>query len=127
MATCADVAGVRLANDAAEDSFDLLPALRQENRRPIRDAVVHHSGSGMFAIRSGDWKLVLGLGSGGFTRAARIEPQAGQPREQLYNLKTDPEEQIDVIAAHPEIVRSLRAKLEQIERSGRSRPDARAD
>jgi arylsulfatase A len=127
MATCAGVAGVRLPDDAAEDSFDLRPAFAREHGQPIRDSVVHHSGSGMFAIRSGDWKLVLGLGSGGFTRPARIQPRGGQPDEQLYNLKMDREEQRDVAAAHPEIVRSLRTKLEQIERSRRSRPDSRSD
>lgn len=134
MATCAGVADmrlphdsgrVRLPHDAAEDSFDLRPALLGEAHRPIRDAVVHHSGSGLFAIRLGDWKLVLGLGSGGFTRPAKIEAQSGQPREQLYNLRTDREEQTNVAAEHPEIVRSLREKFEQIRRAGRSRPDDR--
>jgi arylsulfatase A len=124
MATCAGVAGVGLPHDSAEDSFDLRPALLKENGRPIRDAVVHHSGSGLFAIRSGDWKLALGLGSGGFTRPVRIPPQPGQPGEQLYNLKTDRQEQTNVAHAHPDVVRSLREKLEQIERSGRSRPDS---
>jgi arylsulfatase A len=125
MATCAGVASVQLPRDAAEDSFDLRPALLGEANRPVRDAVVHHSGSGMFAIRSGDWKLVLGLGSGGFTRPAKLEPQSGQPGDQLYNLKTDREEQANVAAEHPEIVRALREKLEQIQRAGRSRPDDR--
>jgi arylsulfatase A len=125
MATCAGVADVQLPRDSAEDSFDLRSALLQQAHRPIRDAVVHHSGSGLFAIRSGDWKLVLGLGSGGFTRPAKIEAQSGQPREQLYNLKIDREEQANVAAEHPEIVRSLREKLEQIQRAGRSRPDDR--
>jgi arylsulfatase A-like enzyme len=120
-----DAGRVRLPHDAAEDSFDLRSALLGEAHRPIRDAVVHHSGSGLFAIRSGDWKLVLGLGSGGFTRPAKIEAQSGQPREQLYNLKTDREEQTNVAAEHPEVVRSLREKLEQIQRAGRSHPDDR--
>jgi arylsulfatase A len=124
MATSADVAGVSLPHDAAEDSFDLRPAFLKENSRPIRDAVVHHSGSGMFAIRSGDWKLVLGLGSGGFTAPMRIRPRAGEVDAQLYNLKTDRQEQTNVAAARPDVVRALRDKLEQIERSGRSRPDS---
>ena len=77
MATCAAVAGVPLPPNAAEDSFSLLPAiLSKPLDRPIRDAVVHHSGSGMFAIRSGDWKLVLGLGSGGFTRPRSCRTKA---------------------------------------------------
>jgi arylsulfatase A-like enzyme len=127
MATCADVAGVRLPENCGEDSFDLLPAMLQENRHPIRDSVVHHSGSGMFAIRSGDWKLVLGLGSGGFTRPGRVQPQPGQPDVQLYNLRTDREEARNVAAEHPEVVASLRAKSEEIKQSGRSRPKSRTE
>ncbi len=123
MATCASVAGVSLPQETAEDSSDLRPALLEGGGRPIRHAVVHHSGSGMFAIRSGDWKLVLGLGSGGFTQPARIQPRAGELDVQLYNLKTDRQEQTNVAAEHPEIVRSLRQKLAQIQSSGRSRLD----
>jgi arylsulfatase A len=125
MATCAGVAGTLLPHDAAEDSFDLRPALLEEHGGPIRDAVVHHSGSGMFAIRSGDWKLVEGLGSGGFTRPLRLQPQPGQPDVQLYNLRTDRQEQTNLADQHPEVVRSLRDKLAQIQSRGRSRPDER--
>jgi arylsulfatase A len=123
MATCAAVAGVPLPASAAEDSFSLLPAILSKSLDPpIRDAVVHHSGSGMFAIRSGDWKLVLGLGSGGFTRPAFIKPKPGEPAGQLYNLATDRQETTNVYAQRPEIVRSLKEKLQNIQRAGHSRP-----
>jgi arylsulfatase A len=121
-ATCAEAAGLSLPTNSAEDSFSLLPAMRsKELKRPIRDAVVHHSGSGMFAIRSGDWKLVLGLGSGGFTRPVRIAPKPGEPAGQLYNLARDRQETTNVYSQNPEIVRSLTEKLERIRLSGRSR------
>jgi arylsulfatase A-like enzyme len=123
MATCAAAAGVPLPENAAEDSFNLLPAiLSKPLARPIRDAVVHHSGSGMFALRSGEWKLAFGLGSGGFTPPAHLAPKPGEPAGQLYNLATDRQETTNVYAQHPEIVRTLTEKLEQIRRAGRSRP-----
>jgi arylsulfatase A len=123
MATCAAAARVPLPENAAEDSFNLLPAiLSQPLAGPIRDSVVHHSGSGMFALRSGDWKLAFGLGSGGFTRPAHLKPKPGEPAGQLYNLATDRQETTNVYAQHPEIVRSLTEKLERIRRAGRSRP-----
>jgi arylsulfatase A len=122
MATCAAAAGVPLPENAAEDSFNLLPAiLSQPLARPIRDAVVHHSGSGMFALRSGEWKLAFGLGSGGFTQPAFRKPKSGEPAGQLYNLATDRQETTNVYAQHPEIVRTLTEKLERIRRTGRSR------
>jgi arylsulfatase A len=123
MATCAAAAGVPLPENTAEDSFNLLPAiLSQPLARPIRDAVVHHSGSGMFALRSGEWKLAFGLGSGGFTQPAFRKPKPSEPAGQLYNLATDRQETTNVYAQHPEIARSLTEKLERIRRTGRSRP-----
>ena len=102
MATCAAAAGVPLAENAAEDSFNLLPAiLSQPLGRPIRDAVVHHSGSGMFALRSGDWKLAFGLGSGGFTPPAFENRSPGEPAGQLYNLATDRQETDQRLCAAP--------------------------
>lgn len=121
MATCAEAAGVPLPANSAEDSFSLLPAiLSKPHDRPIRESVVHHSASGMFAIRSGDWKLILGLGSGGFTRPVFIKPKPGEPAGQLYNLAQDRQETTNVYAQNPEIVRSLTEKLERIRRSDRS-------
>ncbi len=122
MATCADAAGLPLPPNAAEDSFSLLPAiLSRKSDRPIRDAVVHHSGSGMFAIRSGQWKLILGLGSGGFTPPVRVVAKPGEPAGQLYNLARDRQETTNVYSQNPEVVRTLTEKLERIRRSDRSR------
>jgi arylsulfatase A-like enzyme len=58
MATAAAITGFRLPRSAAEDSFNLLPAMKGEAKAPIREAVVHHSSLGMFAIREGNWKLI---------------------------------------------------------------------
>ncbi len=52
---------------------------RRGAQQPIREALVHHSGDGMFSIRQGQWKLVLGLGSGGFSEPVSVEPTAGRP------------------------------------------------
>jgi hypothetical protein len=76
----------------------------------------------MFALRSDDWKLAFGLGSGGFTPPAFRKPTPGEPAGQLYNLATDRQETTNVYAQHPEIVRALTEKLERIRQTGRSRP-----
>ena len=54
MATVAALFGTVPPN-AGEDSYSLLPVLlREKLDRPVREATVHHSGSGKFAIRKGD-------------------------------------------------------------------------
>jgi len=119
-ATIASVVGEPLPWDAAEDSFDLLPTWQRN--QAVRNAVVHHSGRGMFAIRRGDWKLVLGLGTGGFTEPWwEIEPEEGGPAGQLYYLADDPAETENLYLEEPEIVAELSDLLEQFQETGRSR------
>ena len=118
-ATCAAVAGAQLPPDAAEDSHNILPALLGEQRdRPIREALVHHSGDGMFAIRQGQWKLVLGRGSGGWDGKG----QPSDPEGQLYDMRDDPAETTNLYERHPEVVARLTALLEKYQRDSRSRP-----
>lgn len=121
MATAAEIVGTKLPSDAAEDSYSLLPALLGERVKPIREAIVHHSADGMFAIRQGEWKLVEGRGSGGFTRPVRIEPQPGEPAGELYNLARDPAESENVYGRHPNVVARLAALLEKYRTQGHSR------
>ena len=56
-ATCAEILGSRLPDTAAEDSVSFLPALLGTATGPLREAIVHHSINGSFAIRQGRWKL----------------------------------------------------------------------
>ena len=122
MATFAAVTGVRLAADAGPDSFNILPALLGNTAgQTARAPMVHHSLDGMFAVRDGDWKLIEGLGSGGFTIPERIESNADEPTYQLYNLAHDLAETNNVANDHPEIVERLAAILDQFRTSGKSR------
>ena len=59
----------------------------------------------------GDWKLVMGTNDA--------------PRE-LFNLRKDPGETRNVIAAHPKVAKGLERKLTAIVKNGRSTPGKRA-
>lgn len=119
MATVAALTGATLAKDAARDSYNLLPVLEGANTfAPTREATVHHSINGMFAIRQGPWKFIDGQGSGGWTKG--IEENA--PPGQLYNLASDPGETKNLFAEHPEIVERLAVLLERYKTEGRSVP-----
>jgi arylsulfatase A-like enzyme len=111
LATLADVLGAKLPAGAGEDSVSLLPLLRGEEK-PIHEAVVHHSASGVFAIRSGRWKLILGPGGGGAD---------GTPPH-LYDLAADIGEKTDLAARHPEEVKRLTELMEKFVADGRSTP-----
>jgi len=122
MATCAEILGVRLPDNAGEDSVSFLPALRGETYPRV---VVHHSINGSFAIREGRWKLELCADSGGWSapRPGSKEAQ-GLPPVQLYDMETDVGEQTNVYQEHPEIVERLTKCLEQYVANGRSTPGA---
>lgn len=123
LATVAAVVDAKLPDDAGEDSYNLLPVLRGDKLdRPIREAVVHHSGDGFFAIRRGPWKLATALGSHGFSLPRDIKPKPGEAKGQLYNLDDDPREQNNLWLKKPEMVAQLTALLDRYKREGRSRP-----
>jgi arylsulfatase A-like enzyme len=109
-ATCAEVAGLKIPDGAAEDSCSLISAFRGECfERPV--PLVHHSANGTFALRHKQWKLVLGSGSGG------REKPIGRPFEkpyQLFDLSIDLGECQDVASLHPEVVEQLTARFGEI-------------
>ncbi|MCB1231679.1 MAG: arylsulfatase [Verrucomicrobiae bacterium] len=120
LATFADVTGTPLPDDAGPDSFSFLPVLKGETMDP-RSPIVLKSGSGLMTIRSGDWKLIEGLGSGGFTKPSRIKPGPGDPEGQLYDLGSDLAESTNLFKTKPEVVARLRAEMKQIVDAGQSR------
>ncbi|KPL11774.1 hypothetical protein AMJ85_03080 [candidate division BRC1 bacterium SM23_51] len=124
MATCAAILGAKLPENAGEDSYNILPALEgRKMSKPIREAIVHHSADGLFAVRQGKWKLILGLGSGsGFSKPRRVEPKPGGPRGQLYDLHADPGESKNLWLEQQDVVERLTALLEKYRKEGRSAP-----
>lgn len=125
MATLADIAGYPLKASEGEDSVSLLPLFKGKKiNGPLREATVHHSINGSFAIRQGDWKLIMCPGSGGWSAPKPGKATAGLPPVQLYDLKADPREQTNLQARHPEKVEQLKALLTRYVREGRSTPGA---
>lgn len=122
MATVAAITGTTLPNDAAEDSYNLLPAYLQKNTQPIRPDIIHHSVAGVFSLRRGNWKLEEGLGSGGFSPPATVEPAPGGPKGQLYDLAKDPAELNNLYQKRPDIVDSLATLLQKYKTQGHTRP-----
>lgn len=108
LATCAEITGAKLPDNAAEDSFSLLPALLGTAKGPLREATIHQSQGGDLAIRQGTWKLVF-LKNG--TR-------------ELYNLQTDLSEKTNIAGANPEVVARLTALMQKYIADGRSTPGA---
>jgi arylsulfatase A-like enzyme len=123
MATVADILGAKLPDKAGEDSVSILPAFEDRASAPLREAVVHHSANGSFAIRQDKWKLELCPGSGGWSypRPGR-DDQSRLPPVQLYDMTDDVSEKTNLQDKHPEVVARLTRLMEKYATEGRSTP-----
>ena len=129
-ATCADMVGVKVPDTAAEDSVSILPVLNGTAKAPVREAVVHHSINGSFAIRKGKWKLAFCPGSGGWTnpmpgKPAQLKKLAAHERLQLFDMEADPAETSNLSGKHRELVQELTQLAEKYIADGRSTPGAK--
>ena len=128
MATCAAIADAELPNNAAEDSFNILPILLGEATENIREFTLHQTIRLDLAIRSGDWKYLDHKGSGG-NRYERenlkpfaLPDNAPDAPGQLYNLAQDPGETHNLYFEYPEVAKKLKYQLKQFKTTGRSAP-----
>ncbi len=123
MATCADIVGAELPDNAGEDSVsNLLVWQGGALDKSLREATIHHSVDGSFSIRKGKWKLEMCAGSGGWSYPRPGEACDGLPPIQLYDLEADISETQNVYDDNPEVVEALKALLTQYVTNGRSTP-----
>lgn len=119
MATCAEILAAKLPETAALDSFSILPVLKGEIlKTPTHPYVIHHSISGRFAIRKGDWKFIATKGSGGWSKGSDGEVS------QLYDMKNDRKESKNLVADKAETAAELTKLLESAISNGRTTPGA---
>jgi arylsulfatase A-like enzyme len=123
LATFAAISGADLPENAGPDSFNILPVFlgEQPDDEAIRGPVVIPANRDGFSIRSGPWKLINLLGSGGFSKPGRREPTPGGPVGQLYNLEDDPGETVNLYELKPDIVESLLAEMDRIRSADKTR------
>lgn len=123
MATVAAITDYELKDNEGEDSVDMLPLLKNELKNTsFREAIIHHSVNGSFAIRKDNFKLIMCAGSGGWSSPRPNDKELINklPKKQLYNLTTDPSEQNNLVTTHPEKVVELEKLLNKYILEGRS-------
>lgn len=131
MATIAEIIDFPLPDHAAEDSFSMLPAWRDDRHPPIRPYLLTQAFGSQetLAIRQGHWKYLDHAGSGGNRydnnpelRPFQLPETAPGAVGQLYDLTTDPGERENLYPARPEVAADLKKLLDQSKTTGRSRP-----
>ena len=115
LATISGILGMKIPDNAGEDSFSILPLLHGRDK-PIRENAVSCSLNGVPSIRKGDWKLIAGSAAGGMSKMRDTN------QIKLYNLSRDPGEKENLAENEPNRVADMRDLLEKVISGGRSAP-----
>jgi arylsulfatase A-like enzyme len=118
LATFSEMTGQEIKKTYAEDSFSFYKIINSSSTPTVRKDILYESSGGKLAIKSGDWKFIDGLGSGGFTSPANLKPSKNGPKGQLYNLKLDPLESKNLYLNYPAKVMELKALLDRYVKQG---------
>lgn len=121
-ATVGEILEETVPANSCEDSVSFVPALYGKKIESTRKAIIHHSFSGHFAIRSGPWKLLLARASGGWSSPKENNPGEDATKGQLYEMNSDIGEKKNLYLEKPEVANELLALLKKYVADGRSTP-----
>ena len=129
MATLAAALDFELPDNAAEDSHDLLPLIKGEGSSP-RDTHVHNTRAETWAIRVGEWNLILGEKGYHSSGYEDWEKKRGYPADdtgevELYHYVKDPGQRRNLASKHPEKVAELKKALADARDRGHTAPRLR--
>lgn len=118
MATLANALNFQLPTEAATDSINLLPLLDGKVKQ-VRTTHVHNTFKNKFAIRHGQWNLVVGKDGYVSKRDSDWETRHDYPPDdetkfELYDITADPGQRYNLATKHPEIVNDLKSRLDSI-------------
>lgn len=112
-ATAAAIAGAKIPQGGAPDSFNLLPLLSGEPSVKGRDHLILLGGTGYFAVRNGPWKFIPDLSTVDGWKASKTPAASKLKGPGLYNLDNDPGETENLVTKRPDIVKKMSALLEK--------------
>jgi arylsulfatase A len=140
MATFADVANHRLDPKHAPDSISFAKILRNHKTGTQRQYLIMQSAMEVYVVRDGNWKLCIGPGSGAkglhgnvpipedawkdalaqYGKQAKRQDLLGAQFVQLFNLASDPHEDLNLSSRYPDRVEMMVNVLKDQIARGRS-------
>ncbi len=119
LASFAAFTNQKLGDADAPDSFNVMPALLGKSKTGRQLLVEQGS---VLSLRDGQWKYIE-PGKGPKIQRNTNTEMGNDPDGQLYNLADDLGETNNLAAKHPDKVKEMAARLQQIRRNNRSRPN----
>ena len=126
MGTIASSLGYKLPDGAAEDSHDLLPLLKGKKANP-RTVHVHNTRESSWAVRVGEWNLIVGK-TGYHSRVHKSwEQKRNYPADdgdavELYHYAKDISQRNNLAKKFPEKVAELQKELKNARERGFTAP-----
>lgn len=119
MSSFAELTGQKLPGGGGPDSFSQINTLLGKSKTG-RDWLVEHASNGRLSIIKGDWKFIE-PGPGLKLNVNTNTETGNDPLPQLYNLKTDLGEKINVAPQNTLIVNNLTDLLQKIKENSYSK------
>jgi arylsulfatase A len=124
MATLASVAGFKLPENSAHDSYDLLSTFTGDSKSP-RHTIVHNTIKGAYAIRHHQWVLIQAKTGAHSNVPGWFDKRYGYDEDrldgELYDLSKDIAQKNNLYASMPEKVKELAAILSDVRSKGQVR------
>ena len=122
MATLAAALDYDLPKGQAEDSYDLLPVLKDADQS-VRTVHVHNTFKDGWAIRDGDWLLIQAKNGYHNRISPAFESKHAYPADddlpvELYDLAEDIGQRNNLASQHPEKVKEMQALMKRIKEEG---------
>ncbi|MFI3291628.1 MAG: arylsulfatase [Opitutales bacterium] len=116
-ATFAEIVGYDLSKEEAQDSYSILPILEgKDYKKPLRYATVQNTEKdGAYALRQGDWIYInqyVGAGKQYIPNGKTLN-YGKKTDGLLFNLKEDIEQVNNLYEQHPEMVKEMKALLDE--------------
>ena len=116
--TLVQLAGVEMPRDRIIDGRDIWPVLSGSRDESPHDCIYYWGMTGLEAVRSGPWKLVIATQDEGTSRHPADQEKVFATREapRLYNLVDDIGETKNVAAEHPDVVARLQEFISKMDK-----------
>jgi arylsulfatase A-like enzyme len=123
MATLANITGIALPENAAPDSYDLTPVIKNENyKTPLREATIHNTYQDKWGIRKGDWVYIDDKTGGHRDMPPEFIKLKNYTEFEtdgiLFNLKKDPEQKENLYNEYPEKVAEMERLIQKYRKQG---------
>lgn len=125
--TLSDFLNLSLGKNDALDSFSFLDDLlldERKNKVKQRTFAIHHSANGRLALRKGDWVLINGSSGNDSKESFSVKKRLGVKEHnelvELFNIKTDPKQTVNLAKDNPELVIEMMTELLKYVYSGRT-------